>query len=651
MAMNPQKTEIFKHLMVLYKEYWDRNEYARTNYDNALEIYLGYRNESLYPLAYNEVFNRVLPIIYTILSRFMGQVYQQGNIVSVRPRSSLNVDGAMRVEGVLNAQLEGLNSIDAQGGSYLTMMKWFFNALTFGKGILKTYWRKEERIMPSRTIIPIPRQGRNGQVEGFDYTDHVSQEMQMVYDGPYAEVIHNKMFLPHPEYRSIQQMPACFLIYKKSIDHIYKLAQQGIYENVDILGWESGGGAGPEPRDSNEAFVRSLDIAGGLRLDTDRSEVKTPEVDIIEAYTKLIWEDVPYEVGSGLKIKGPEEESIVHIGNYRTILSAQKNPYGVRPLFDIGCYMHPELYWDVGLANLCQGMQEQINTLGNLRMQNAMMQVNQMMKVRSDAEIDPESLVWKPFGLIPVEEMTDVEPLVIPDVGQGVFIEQEQFYNQTIQDLTGMYSFNMGQDPVRQEKVGVVTSLQQMGEARAKLMLMSMDYLGIRPWLNYLMILNTFHLKHGYEFRVNGGDGANFDKIFSGDIHPDYDFSAKYTSMEPALGKGARAQQLVQMAAIWKDNPWINQFQWNKTLMELMDVREAPFLLKTPEQLQQEMQQQQQQQMMTELQAQQNITDQQLTISDKDFNEELAINDQEFGHDIVIETIKQEGKNSAKPTK
>ena len=77
-----------------------------------------------------------------------------------------------------------------------------------------------------------------------------------------------------------------------------------------------------------------------------------------------------------------------------------------------------------------------------------------------------------------------------------------------------------------------------------------------------------------------------------------YDFKARYTSMEPALGKQARMERLIQLAGMWKDNPWINQYQWNKTLMELSDIREAQYLLKTPQQIQQEQQQQMQQQQM-----------------------------------------------------
>jgi hypothetical protein len=137
-----------------------------------------------------------------------------------------------------------------------------------------------------------------------------------------------------------------------------------------------------------------------------------------------------------------------------------------------------------------------------------------------------------------------------------------------------------------------------MGEARAKLMLMTIDYMGIRPLLKYMMLLNTFHLPNGYEYRISNGNQNQFGRIFSGDIHPDFDFAARYTSMEPALGKAARLQQLMNLAQIMLQNPWINQYQWWRTIFELGDIREADYLLKTPQQYQQEQQAMQQAQMM-----------------------------------------------------
>jgi len=362
---------------------------------------------------------------------------------------------------------------------------------------------------------------------------------------------------------------------------------------------------------------------------------------------KAILDDEPYTVGSGVQIKGREKEYIVHIGNYKEILSVRENTGGVRPLFDIGCYMQPELYWDLGMVHLTKGIQKQIDDLANLRYQNTVMLTNPMLKVNIDSDIDPQALVWKPFGIVPLESMDDVEPLIIPDTNSNLFMEQESFFKNTIQDIMGMYDYNMGQTPQRQERVGVVYGIQAMGEARTKLLLMSMDYLGIRPLLKYMMLLNTMYLPNGFEYRIGSGEEQQFGKIFGGDIHPDFDFSARYTAMEPALGKQARADRLVQLAGMWMNNPVINQHQFHKAVAELMDIREP--IVKTPQQMQQEQQQaaqqaaqQQQMALQAEKLKQQFETEGKLRVSDKDFKEELTVNEQEFGFDMALEGVKQE---------
>lgn len=654
--MNQRETEIFKHLMARYKANWDDNQYNRTNYDEDLEAYVGYRNGSSYPLAYNESFNRILPIIYTLLSRFMSQLFQGGNVVAVKPRRSENYNGARDVENVLNFQLETLNDIDMQGGAYLTFMKWMFNAVTFGKGILKCYWRKEERITPRRVPIPVPKFDRAGRFQGYEILDNLSQEMQIVYDGPYCEILHNKTFVPNPRYKSIQQMPECFLVYKKSLDYISKMADKGIFNRNAMadIGWSSTSTASTNIKDSEEAYVKSLSMEmGGVTEDQiTYDSLRTPEIDIIESYCKLIFEDAPYEVGSGIKIKGREDEAIVHIGNNKVILSIQKNPYGCRPLFDIGCYMQPELYWDIGLVKLTKGIQKQVDNLANLRIHNAMMLVNQMLKVREDSDIDPQSLVFKPFGIIPVEQMDDVQPLGLLDTSSNLFLEQENFYKESIQDMTGMYDYNMGVTPDRQERVGVVYGIQAMGEARAKLMLMSMDYLGMRPLLKYMMVLNTYHLPNGFEYRIGGKDAQGFGKIFAGDIHPDYDYCARYTAMEPALGKFARTQQLVQMAQMWMQSPWINQYQMMRTMFELLDIQETEMLLKTPEQMQQEMQAQVQQQMMAEQAKQRFQTEGKLAVNQQQIQGQKLLADQKFQGDLALAAIELEKeKENERPSK
>lgn len=595
--------DAFTHFIKAYKYQWDLNQTMREKYDEDLEYYVGYREKSKYPLVYNEPFNKLLPKTTTILSRFMDQMYQAGtgDLISVRPRKKSDVERAPRVQGLLNYQLENLNSIDQQGGSYLFNLQWMLNAVNFGKGIAKLYWRKEQRIAPRRVQMPVlSEDGR-----GLKMQDMLIEAPQIVYDGPYAEVIHNKLFVPHPHYKNIQKMPFVFCVYKRSLDYVRKMEQKGVFRNIKNIGWTSDKASASTSsgigEDSAEAYAKTIEIEGATSASEIESDRMAPEIDIVEGYGKYIFpeDEAPYDVGTGVKIKGAESEAIVHIGNYKSLLSIQKNEYGIRPFFDIGCYMHPEYYWDLGLIRLGKGIQEQYATLANTRFQGAIMSVNPMLKVHSDWDGDPASLVWKPYGLIPVDDMDEVQQLPMSDIMHaGVFREQEEFFDTMLEEMTGMYKYNMGGTPSRQEHVGTIYSLQSMGEARTRLLLMTMDHTGFRPLLTHMMRLNTFHLPLEVEARINSSQGDNFVPMFSGDIHVDYDFSARYTAMEPALGKQFRAQQLIQYAQMWNESPYLQHHQFMKAILELLDFPDTERYLKSPQQVAQMQQQMVQQQMM-----------------------------------------------------
>ena len=611
--MNKRDEEACKHFLKAYKHQWDLNQTARDSYDNDLEYYTGYRNESDYPLAYNMTFPQLLPRIMTMLSRMLEQIYQGGSadLVGVRPRKRADVERAPRVQGLLNYQLETLNDIDVAGSSYIFNYQWMLNALSWGTGIAKVYWKKEERISPKRIQFPVPKMDQMGRLVGMEWRSITQQAPQIVYDAPYAEVIHNKLFVPHPHYKNIQQMPNVFCVYRRSMDYLHEMQKKGVYKNVKELGWSSKAGVSSGTQwaeDSMEAFSKSLEIENYIDIAQLESDRTAPMVDVVEGYGKYIFpeDETAYEVGSGVKIKGKESEAIVHIGNYKTLLKIQKNTYGKKPFFNIGAYRHPEIFWDMGIIRLGKSIQEQYDTLANTRYQGALMQTNPMLLVEQDADIPVESMIWKPFGFIPgglEQGVPQIQTLTIPDNYGATFREQEEFFKSTIEDMTGMYRYNMGATPVRQENVGTIHSLQAMGESRIKLLLMTMDYQGFQPLLKYMMLLNTWHLPDNFEARINGGgngQGPQFSPLFAGDIHPDYDFTARYTAMEPSLGRHYKAQQLLQFSQIWSQSPYLQQYEWMKSVMELFDFSDTDKYLKSPEMVQKEQQQMLQQQMQME---------------------------------------------------
>jgi len=69
-GMNKKESELFKFIMARYKKQHDENDYYRRDHDEALEYYQSYKNPYDEPLAYNDSFNRILPIIYTYLQRY-----------------------------------------------------------------------------------------------------------------------------------------------------------------------------------------------------------------------------------------------------------------------------------------------------------------------------------------------------------------------------------------------------------------------------------------------------------------------------------------------------------------------------------------------------------------------------------------------------
>jgi hypothetical protein len=77
--------------------------------------------------------------------------------------------------------------------------------------------------------MPVPKYDNYGRMLGFEMLDLIVEVPQIMYDGPYAECIHPKCFVPHPHYRDIQKMPAVFVVYRRSVDYLKQMAPE-IYE-------------------------------------------------------------------------------------------------------------------------------------------------------------------------------------------------------------------------------------------------------------------------------------------------------------------------------------------------------------------------------------------------------------------------------------
>ncbi len=604
--MNKLEIEGYEYFLSSYHRLKDLNTPYRAKFDIFDEFYRGYRDGNNYPMAYNYTFNKVIPVIYTILSRIMSSLYREDDIVVAKPKKSKDVRRAELAAGVLNYQLNHLNEVDFQGGSYMVMLQWILSTVVHGKGIVRAFWRKEEETMPQRIDLPVPkvqRDPRGGMyVAGYDTKSMLIKKPQIIYDGPYVENIPVRNFLADPSYRNIHKMPVCGQLYTKSLDWAIQMEKKKILKNIRQIGEgkasllkRQGSGA----VDSKEFNMKMEQIEGAYSIDEIESDRhKAENIDFIDMYGRYRLEGPTYDMNSKINFKGKEDEVICTIANYDTVCRLEKLEYGVRPFFVLGCHMNMSRYWDIGIVELIKDVLNAYSDISNLRLQNSAMKVNTMVKVLIDSEIDPSSLVWKPFGIIPVETMEDVQTLDTPDYSSQVFREQIEFFEKVIQDVTGIYDYTKGVTPERQEHVGTMYAMQSVGEARIKLLLLTMDYMGFRPLLKYLMLLNVYNLPSGFEFRLGGRQGdEQFGRVFGQDLHIDYDFEAKYAAMEPALAKEMRIQQLMQYAQVWQQDPMVNNYELKKAIFELMDFSQPDRFLRDPREVAKE----QQQRMMAEV--------------------------------------------------
>ena len=374
--MNEQELTAYDYFMQTYYRLRDLNSPYRDNFDKYDEYYRGYRSDSDYPFAYNYSFNRMISVIYTVIGNFMSHLYRDDDLVVVKPKRSSDINRAEVVSGVLNHQLNNMNSVDFQGGSYMVFLQWFLSSLVFGKGIVRAYWRKEERTMPVRKEIMIPKMGfsPSGEVylAGEEMREIIYNETQIAYDAPYLENVPVRQFLPDPEYRSIQKMPACGHIYTKSLEWAKGMERAGEFRNVSEIGrgnadYKNAKGGGGSV-DVKEFVQHSLDIEDAWTIEEITTERhKANDIDFIDIYGKY-------------RLDGDREEEVVcTIANYDTVVKLKKVQYGVKPFFDIGAHINLHRYWDIGMVELMADVQEAYSNLSNLRMHDAMMKVNTML--------------------------------------------------------------------------------------------------------------------------------------------------------------------------------------------------------------------------------------------------------------------------------
>jgi hypothetical protein len=120
---------------------------------------------------------------------------------------------------------------------------------------------------------------------------------------------------------------------------------------------------------------------------------------------------------------GIEEECLITLGNRTVVLRAIPNPFHhqKRPVLKSTFTAVPLEWYGIGLVEPIIPLQHELNTLRRQRLDNVNLAINRMWLVNSLADVDIDTLVSTPNGIILTDDMSGVQAVQTPDVTQSAY--------------------------------------------------------------------------------------------------------------------------------------------------------------------------------------------------------------------------------------
>lgn len=251
---------------------------------------------------------------------------------------------------------------------------------------------------------------------------------------------------------------------------------------------------------------------------------------------------------------GIKEESMVVIANRRVILKAQANPFHhqKRPLIRGVLFPVPMEWFGIGMVEPVIPLAHELNTIRRQRLDNINLILNRMWKVSTLADVDLDTLVSSPNGVVLTDDMDAVEALETPDVTQSAYNDaatiQADIENVTApRSVQGIPESGRLGRTARGAQLIITQALEKFGTA-ARLT----EETAIRRMLEMWKALND-------QF-IDGDDVLQNPRLYGGLFDPDIkveDIRAqvrfRLTGSSELIDKEGKINQIISFFGIFKD--------------------------------------------------------------------------------------------------
>ncbi len=483
------------------------------------KLYRSWRDVTNTPLKSNIFVPYIFSIVESVVPKMLGTVFNARPILSVMARKGASEDLSKLLERLLEYQLDE-------------------DQLEFFNKILE--FLKECAIYGSSFAKIVPK-FNDDDLATFNYIDIEPIDLFHIF----------------PDYRakSIRRMKYIIQLEYMDYDELERLSDQGFYKNVpDLL-------AKLEPMATVDQYKKERLTDVGI-LDEYGYDSNRKIVEVLEYW---------------------DREHIYTVAARKVLLKEEDNPFNGLIPFIMARYVpvQHELY-GIGIPEIAESLQEELNSVRNQRADNVNLIINRMFIANKYADIDFDSLISYPGNVILTNDVNAIKPLDTRDITKSAYMEEE-IIKKDIDNATGEFQYSRGAEPERRETATGIVRLQQASNIRFDTVVKMLEFTVLRSiakmflWLDYHFLPpQDFAKIVGQEDFIKYG-GANFYKQEIEDVLKLYHFQPMGSATTAV--KEVRVQQMMQAYKLFNQDPFINQVQLRKMIMDALDIKNISSLL------------------------------------------------------------------------
>lgn len=462
-------------------------------------------------------------VIEAAVPKLMNIVFGGPELFDVIPENVKELPLANIIKKLLTHQLR-------QANFFFKFMDFAKQLLMYGTSYFKVYWKVVRRWVWTR--VPIRK---DVTVMGFKLGSRIvgwneKKEYRVVERRPELEVIDVLDVFPDPEAQDEQLCRAVWIRSWMDIEDVRE-AGKGQFPVFDPTNSQRS-----DLVPTNKTMYDTRRWRRDVRGVTSGSNLATAkQCEILERWGL-------YDLdGDGIR-----EECLFAICNRSIILRAIPNPFHhqKRPIVKTVLFGIPLEWYGVGMIEPIIPLQHELNTLRRQRMDNVGMAINRMWKVNSYADIDLDTLVSSPNGIILTDDMAAVEPIAPQNVTDAAYTEaaivQTDIENTTSpKSIQGSPTSGALGRTARGAQMIIGQALEKFGTI-AKLI----EETGIKKVLRLFHQLNLQFIDDDEVFQETGMYGTIFDQqVKAEDIRINVQFEMK--AMSEIVGTEGKINQMI----------------------------------------------------------------------------------------------------------